>query len=158
MKPEAGKPVPKKTASKGKEIKVEEMKDADEDSESEEKKKKKTVKKEAPKKVKQETPKKEDKEGKKGKKKSKKSEGENGTAKSEEETTYKWWEAEEDWKVGEKKNWKWRTLRHNGVYFMPDYVPHGVKMLYDGKPVDLTPAQEEVATFFARFLSYFFNE
>lgn len=28
-------------------------------------------------------------------------------------------------------------------------VPQGVKMLYDGVPVDLTPEQEEVATFFA---------
>lgn len=27
--------------------------------------------------------------------------------------------------------------------------PHGVKPLYDGKPVDLTPDQEEVATMFA---------
>lgn len=151
------------------------MKDADEeesdfeDKKEKEEKKKKTPKKETPKKEKKETPKKEtkkeekpkkekkepkeEKEEKKGKKGSKKGEGEDGTAKSEEDTTYKWWEAEEDWKVGEKKNWKWRTLRHNGVYFMPDYVPHGVKMLYDGKPVDLTPAQEEVATFFARSLS-----
>ncbi|GMH33694.1 hypothetical protein BSKO_01528 [Bryopsis sp. KO-2023] len=44
---------------------------------------------------------------------------------------------------------KWNTLVHSGVLFPPDYVPHGVKMLYDGKPVDLTPEQEEVATFFA---------
>ncbi len=27
--------------------------------------------------------------------------------------------------------------------------PHGVKMLYDGKPVELTPEQEEVASMFA---------
>ena len=29
------------------------------------------------------------------------------------------------------------------------YQPHGIKMLYDGVPVDLTPEQEEVATMFA---------
>ena len=29
------------------------------------------------------------------------------------------------------------------------YVPHGVKINYNGKPVDLTPDQEECATFFA---------
>ena len=29
------------------------------------------------------------------------------------------------------------------------YVPHNVKMRYDGREVDLTPAQEEVATFYA---------
>ncbi|KAG4150142.1 hypothetical protein ERO13_D05G377000v2 [Gossypium hirsutum] len=44
---------------------------------------------------------------------------------------------------------KWSTLVHNGVIFPPPYKPHGVKMLYDGQPVDLTPEQEEVATMFA---------
>lgn len=39
---------------------------------------------------------------------------------------------------------KWTTLVHNGVIFPPPYKPHGVKMLYKGKPVDLTPEQEEV--------------
>ncbi|KAK4284925.1 hypothetical protein QN277_001692 [Acacia crassicarpa] len=44
---------------------------------------------------------------------------------------------------------KWTTLVHNGVIFPPPYKPHGRKMLYKGKPVDLTPEQEEVATMFA---------
>jgi DNA topoisomerase-1 len=44
---------------------------------------------------------------------------------------------------------KWATLIHNGVIFPPAYQPHGVKMLYNGKPVALTPEQEEVATMFA---------
>uniref|UniRef100_A0A0D9X4J3 DNA topoisomerase I n=1 Tax=Leersia perrieri TaxID=77586 RepID=A0A0D9X4J3_9ORYZ len=44
---------------------------------------------------------------------------------------------------------KWSTLEHNGVIFPPPYKPHGVKMLYNGQPVDLTPEQEEVATMFA---------
>ncbi|KAF3785570.1 DNA topoisomerase 1 [Nymphaea thermarum] len=44
---------------------------------------------------------------------------------------------------------KWTTLEHNGVIFPPPYKPHGVKMLYNGEPVDLTPEQEEVATMFA---------
>ncbi|KAM0866765.1 hypothetical protein ACQ4PT_042433 [Festuca glaucescens] len=44
---------------------------------------------------------------------------------------------------------KWSTLEHNGVTFPPPYKPHGVKMLYSGQPVDLTPEQEEVATMFA---------
>eukprot|EP00268_Persea_americana_P010540 TRINITY_DN142_c0_g1_i2.p1 TRINITY_DN142_c0_g1~~TRINITY_DN142_c0_g1_i2.p1 ORF type:complete len:980 (+),score=266.07 TRINITY_DN142_c0_g1_i2:396-3335(+) len=44
---------------------------------------------------------------------------------------------------------KWTTLEHNGVIFPPPYKPHGVKMLYNGQPVDLTPVQEEVATMFA---------
>ncbi|KAJ3678285.1 hypothetical protein LUZ60_002088 [Juncus effusus] len=44
---------------------------------------------------------------------------------------------------------KWSTLVHNGVIFPPPYKSHGVKMLYDGKLVDLTEEQEEVATMFA---------
>ncbi|KAJ8429344.1 hypothetical protein Cgig2_008791 [Carnegiea gigantea] len=39
---------------------------------------------------------------------------------------------------------KWTTLVHNGFIFPPPYKPHGVKMLYDGEPVDLSPDQEEV--------------
>ncbi|GFY84361.1 DNA topoisomerase 1 beta [Actinidia rufa] len=38
---------------------------------------------------------------------------------------------------------KWTTLVHSGIIFPPTYKPHGVKMLYKGKPVDLTPEQEE---------------
>ncbi|KAK7341180.1 hypothetical protein VNO80_24105 [Phaseolus coccineus] len=44
---------------------------------------------------------------------------------------------------------KWTTLVHNGVIFPPPYQRHGVKMLYKGRPVDLTPEQEEVATMYA---------
>ncbi|XP_020214353.1 DNA topoisomerase 1 alpha [Cajanus cajan] len=44
---------------------------------------------------------------------------------------------------------KWTTLVHNGVIFPPPYQPHGVKMLFKGRPVDLTPEQEEVATMYA---------
>jgi hypothetical protein len=36
---------------------------------------------------------------------------------------------------------KWRFLEHNGVIFPPKYEPHGVKMNYDGKQVELTPDQ-----------------
>ena len=37
----------------------------------------------------------------------------------------------------------WQTLAHNGVTFPPSYEPHGVKMLYNGVPVNLSPAEEE---------------
>lgn len=55
-----------------------------------------------------------------------------------------WWEAPV---LAEGMNWL--TMEHSGVSFPEEYQPHGVKMLYDGEPVDLTPAQEEAATFFA---------
>jgi DNA topoisomerase I len=44
----------------------------------------------------------------------------------------------------EGQEMKWTTLEHAGVLFPPEYEPHGVKMLYEGRPVDLTPEQEEV--------------
>lgn len=40
-------------------------------------------------------------------------------------------------------------MEHAGVSFPEGYEPHGVKMRYDGEEVDLTPLQEEAATFFA---------
>ncbi|KAH7288776.1 hypothetical protein KP509_31G042500 [Ceratopteris richardii] len=64
---------------------------------------------------------------------------------------------------------KWTTLEHSGVIFPPPYKPHGIKILYEKKPVTLTPEQEEVATMFAvmretdymtkpKFLSNFWND
>jgi DNA topoisomerase-1 len=35
------------------------------------------------------------------------------------------------------------TMEHAGVCFPETYIPHGVKMLYDGEPVELTLVQEE---------------
>eukprot|EP00980_Cylindrotheca_fusiformis_P016400 scaffold4887_cov118-Cylindrotheca_fusiformis.AAC.10 len=55
-----------------------------------------------------------------------------------------WWNAKEP-----PEGFQWETMEHAGVSFPEDYEPHGIKMLYDGEPVDLTPAQEEAATFFA---------
>lgn len=51
----------------------------------------------------------------------------------------------------EGKDVKWTTLMHSGVLFPPEYVAHGIKMTYDGKPVDLTSDQEEVRAFFLYF-------
>ncbi|KAF7727427.1 DNA topoisomerase 1, partial [Apophysomyces ossiformis] len=72
----------------------------------------------------------------------------------EEEEIYKWWEEEtmiKDEEGGEAVA-RWTTLEHNGVLFPPDYVPHGVKMKYDGKFITLSPEAEEVASFFAALL------
>lgn len=50
---------------------------------------------------------------------------------------------------------KWTTLVHSGVIFPPPYNPHGVKMLYKGRPVDLTPEQEEVLLLCSSFAILF---
>ncbi|KAJ3252413.1 DNA topoisomerase 1 [Boothiomyces macroporosus] len=69
----------------------------------------------------------------------------------DEEEERKWWLEEK-----EDNGIKWTTLQHQGPLFPPPYEPHGVKMLYDvinqGKPVELTPAAEEVASFYAALL------
>ena len=52
--------------------------------------------------------------------------------------SFLWWDAEEP-----PEGCQWRTMEHAGVSFPEPYVPHGVKMLYNGQPVDLTPEQEE---------------
>jgi DNA topoisomerase I len=58
--------------------------------------------------------------------------------------SFLWWDAKSP-----PEGYQWVTMEHAGVSFPEPYVPHGVKMLYNGKPVDLTPLEEEAATFFA---------
>ncbi|GAA5931368.1 hypothetical protein JCM3775_005006 [Rhodotorula graminis] len=81
---------------------------------------------------------------KKGKGKAKKEDDDDEGGSGDE--VFKWWENQQD---GESK---WRTLEHSGVLFPPEYEPHGVKMKYEGKPVELAPEAEEVASFFAAIL------
>lgn len=59
----------------------------------------------------------------------------------------KWWDL-----PAHSGDQKWETLEHNGVVFAPPYEPHGVKMRYDGMPIELAPEQEECATWFAAIL------
>jgi DNA topoisomerase-1 len=52
--------------------------------------------------------------------------------------SFLWWNAKEP-----TTGWQWSTMQHAGVSFPDVYIPHKVKMLYDGKPVDLNLIQEE---------------
>ncbi|KAJ2851740.1 DNA topoisomerase 1 [Coemansia brasiliensis] len=60
---------------------------------------------------------------------------------------YKWWLEQKD-----DDGPKWTTLEHNGVLFPPDYVPHGIPLVYKGAEITMPPPVEEVATFFAAVL------
>lgn len=51
---------------------------------------------------------------------------------------YLWWNADDP-----PKGQQWVKMEHAGVSFPEAYEPHGVKMRYDGKEVDLTPLEEE---------------
>eukprot|EP01135_Chromosphaera_perkinsii_P005522 Nk52_evm71s352 gene=Nk52_evmTU71s352 len=46
----------------------------------------------------------------------------------------------------------WSELIHQGPLLAPTYVrlPDSVKLYYDGKPIDLSPATEEIATLYAK--------
>jgi len=46
-----------------------------------------------------------------------------------------------EWKQG---GIRWKTLEHGGVMFPALYVPHGKKLIYDGKRIELNSEQEEV--------------
>lgn len=68
------------------------------------------------------------------------------------EDKFKWWEGEATKAMKKHPTWKWATLQHAGVIFHPPYEPHGIKMLYDGKPVTLSPEAEEAASYFAKWV------
>lgn len=67
--------------------------------------------------------------------------------KKEEAPVWKWWEEEPL-----HKGVKWRTLEHKGVISAPMYEPppSHVNFYYDGTPVKLSEAAEEIATFYAK--------
>jgi DNA topoisomerase-1 len=48
--------------------------------------------------------------------------------------------------------YKWETLEHNGLLFPPEYTIHGIPIIYDGKPVSLTPRAEEAAMLYTKYL------
>ncbi|XP_075271564.1 DNA topoisomerase I, mitochondrial isoform X2 [Opisthocomus hoazin] len=51
---------------------------------------------------------------------------------------------------------KWTQLEHRGPYFAPLYepLPDDVQFYYDGKPLKLSLASEEIATFYAKMLDH----
>lgn len=51
---------------------------------------------------------------------------------------------------------KWTQLEHRGPYFVPLYepLPEDVQFYYDGKPLKLSLATEEIATFYAKMLDH----
>ncbi|KAJ3227143.1 DNA topoisomerase 1, partial [Chytriomyces hyalinus] len=69
---------------------------------------------------------------------------ENADEEEEEEDQFAWWK---DGALDTSE--KWKTMEHQGPVFPPAYVPHGIKMKYNGVPIELEPDSEEVATFFA---------
>nr|XP_009934709.1 PREDICTED: DNA topoisomerase I, mitochondrial [Opisthocomus hoazin] len=64
---------------------------------------------------------------------------------------WKWWEEEK-----KEDGVKWTQLEHRGPYFAPLYepLPDDVQFYYDGKPLKLSLASEEIATFYAKMLDH----
>ncbi|XP_027765380.1 DNA topoisomerase I, mitochondrial-like [Empidonax traillii] len=69
----------------------------------------------------------------------------------EAENKWKWWEEEK-----KDDGVKWTQLEHKGPYFAPLYepLPEDVRFYYDGKPLKLSLATEEIATFYAKMLDH----
>ena len=52
--------------------------------------------------------------------------------------SFLWWNAKEP-----PAGCQWEKMEHAGVSFPEPYRAHRVRMKYEGKPIDLTPVQEE---------------
>ena len=63
---------------------------------------------------------------------------------------HRWWEDPSFLEEGNEI--KWTSLQHNGVLFPPEYIPHGIPLVYAGEEIVLPPEAEEVAGFFAALL------
>ncbi|XP_046703332.1 DNA topoisomerase I, mitochondrial isoform X4 [Silurus meridionalis] len=95
---------------------------------------------------------KKNKKAKREKDEEKEKQNKKGVKKAEDEAgKWKWWE---EGKHADGQ--KWRSLEHKGPLFPPEYelLPSDVQFLYDGAPVQLNPAAEEVATFYAKMLDH----
>ena len=57
-----------------------------------------------------------------------------------------------EYQLGGEKKTQWTTLQHNGVIFPPEYISHGIPILYKGEEIILNPEEEEVATFYAKYI------
>lgn len=68
-----------------------------------------------------------------------------------EDHKWKWWEEEK-----REDGVKWQQLEHKGPYFAPPYepLPDDVCFYYNGKPMKLSLATEEIATFYAKMLDH----
>nr|DBA23890.1 TPA: hypothetical protein GDO54_011605 [Pyxicephalus adspersus] len=62
-----------------------------------------------------------------------------------------WWE-----EANHEDGVKWKFLEHRGPYFAPPYepLPEDVRFYYDGEPMKLSLAAEEVATFYGKMLDH----
>ncbi|KAG9470251.1 hypothetical protein GDO78_018474 [Eleutherodactylus coqui] len=72
-------------------------------------------------------------------------------AETSERTLRHWWEEK-----NHEDGVKWKFLEHRGPYFAPPYepLPDDVNFYYDGQVMKLSPAAEEVATFYGKMLDH----
>lgn len=65
-------------------------------------------------------------------------------------TADKWWQHMDD--VDGDSSKKWSYLEHHGVQFPAEYKPKGITVQFEGKPLKLTPLQEELAFYWCQVL------
>lgn len=47
---------------------------------------------------------------------------------------------------------QWTVLKHNGPFFPPEYIPHNVPIIVNGKKINLPPLAEEYATLYSKYI------
>ena len=57
-----------------------------------------------------------------------------------------------NYQIGGINDFKWTTLKHNGVMFPKNYVKHNIPLLYNGQEIFLNSLQEEYATYYAKYI------
>jgi len=53
---------------------------------------------------------------------------------------------------------EWKTFRHNGVLFYPEYIPHNIKLIYNKKSILVDSITEEYLTYFVKIKGYLRDE
>lgn len=66
--------------------------------------------------------------------------------------TSQWWNTPLDLSKEDTDEKNWTYLEHHGVQFPAEHVAKGVTITFDGKPINLTPLQEEMAYYWCQTL------
>jgi len=56
------------------------------------------------------------------------------------------------YQIGGKQDIKWSSLIHNGPLFPPEYIPHKIPLIYNGKAIILPEEIEEISSIFSKFI------
>ena len=53
---------------------------------------------------------------------------------------------------------QWTVLKHNGPFFPPEYIPHNIPIIFNGKKINLPAIAEEYATLYSKYIGSNYEE